>query len=203
MNISEVMLAPFQDNPFFHRDITYIARLPKDSLENIIKIYLKSKYRRYYFLHIEEFVRVTNLSTMNSRRLLQLIDYFAYSLSPNFETEEIISALQGIYDKDDKETGNIQYFLEVLKKEETRKKLDILDKIDDQIGNVNPHFRAMSYNIEKRIIKDGKETIQILPIATLKIENSEDKETVVEFLNDDIEKVINIMTTIKKELEDS
>lgn len=182
----------------FINDILLLNKL-SDKLNQILDTYLDSKYRDYYHDLAEKFTDLIGLSKKDSHIIWHLLDFFSYRVIPENELQDIEVALNEITDDKSKLSG----FLEKLKDEKTQNKLNELDLIDDEIGNVNPHYKTIEYSLQDRkVIKDNK-LLSNFPVVTMRIITSKEEldENVIELLEDDVDKLITKLNNIKKEIE--
>lgn len=198
MKQSELIFGSLGDNISFIESIKYLSNLSENELLSIQKVYLESKYRYYYHDHVDKFVKRTNLSFKEAHGLFHLIDLLSYRIVPNHSVHDIILALSELISE---KIINLDGFLKRFKSKATQEVLKNLDLIDDEIGSTNPHFDFVSYTIQNRIIFKNDKIIEKLPIVLLKISTSKDDNLdVIEFLEDDIDRIVEELSEIKKKL---
>lgn len=198
MKKSELIFGSLRDNVSFIESIKYLSNLSENELLSIQKAYLESKYRYYYHDHPDKFLEITDLSFKEAHGLFHLIDLLSYRIIPNHSVQDIILAMNELISE---KVNNLGGFLKRFKSKATQEVLKNLDLIDDEIGSTNPHFGFVSYTIQNRMIFKNNKIIERLPIVLLKIETSKDDNfDVIEFLEDDIDSLVEELSEIKKKL---
>lgn len=197
MKQSEKVFGRLASNPSFKKDILFLNKL-SNKFDQILKTYLKSQYREF-FHYGDEFAKLIDLPIKDSHRLWHLLDLFGYSIVPNYETDDIIEALNEITEI----KLSLKTFIEKLKDEKSQDLLKELDLINDEIGKINPHYAKLIFNIqERKVFKDNK-VIKNFPIITLQIATSseESDENVFELLEEDVDRIIDEFNDIKRKLK--
>lgn len=196
MKTAEKVFRNLANNQSFKDDISLLNEL-SGKLKQILDTYLNSKYRNYYHHYGEKFAKLIDLPEKNSHVIWHLLDLFSYNVIPKNELQDIEIALNEIIDNKSKLKG----FLKKLKEKKTQDILEELDLIGDEIGNMNPHYEEIEYTLQDRkVIKDNK-ILKNFPVVTLKIITSKEEQddNVIEFLEDDIDKLIDKLNEIKKQ----
>lgn len=196
MKKSEILFGNFATNSAFIRDMNFLADTPQDVLDFALDIFLKSKYRSYYHIYIKKFAKNIKLTTEDAHTFLHLLFYFGYVVVPKYEVPEIILALREIVsDKAD----NLNSFLTKLKDKKTQEIFEILDLVDDEIGDINPHYENVTFNLQNRIVLRENKIIKNLPIITLQfITSEEDGNNILELLEDDLDSLIEKLNDLKQ-----
>ena len=128
-----------------------------------------------------------------------MLDFFSYTIIPQYEINDIVKALNEITEK----KFTLKKFIEKLKNKKTQDILRELDLIDDEIGNINPHYEEIEYSIqERKVLKDNK-VLKSFPVIILQIITSseESNKNVIELLEDDLDHIIDEFNDIKRKLE--
>ena len=199
MKKSEKIFGNLVNNPSFKSDISLLNQLLSNKLEQILKIYLKSKYRGYYHNYGDKFATLIDIPIRDSHKLWHLLDFFSYTIIPQYEINDIVKALNEITEK----KFTLKKFIEKLKNKKTQDILRELDLIDDEIGNINPHYEEIEYSIqERKVLKDNK-VLKSFPVIILQIITSseESNKNVIELLEDDLDHIIDEFNDIKRKLE--
>ena len=199
MKKSEKIFGNLVNNPSFQSDILLLNQLLSNKLEQILKIYLKSKYRGYYHNYGDKFATLIDIPIRDSHKLWHLLDFFSYTIIPQYEINDIVKALNEITEK----KFTLKKFIEKLKNKKTQDILRELDLIDDEIGNINPHYEEIEYSIqERKVLKDNK-VLKSFPVIILQIITSseESNKNVIELLEDDLDHIIDEFNDIKRKLE--
>lgn len=197
MKKSEEIFNSLAINLGFKKDVLFLNTL-SDKLGHILDIYLDSKYRDYYH-YGNKFAKLIDVDEKDSHRIWHLLDFLCYTIIPDYETKDIVEALNEITEK----KLDLNKFFEKLKDEKTQNILKELDLIDDEIGNINPQYVRLEYNIqERKILKDNR-VIKSLPLVTLQIITSKDEpdEFVVELIEEDLDRIIDDFNGIKRKLK--
>ena len=199
MKKSEKIFGNLVNKPSFKSDILLLNQLLSNKLEQILKIYLKSKYRGYYHNYGDKFATLIDIPIRDSHKLWHLLDFFSYTIIPQYEINDIVKALNEITEK----KFTLKKFIEKLKNKKTQDILRELDLIDDEIGNINPHYEEIEYSIqERKVLKDNK-VLKSFPVIILQIITSseESNKNVIELLEDDLDHIIDEFNDIKRKLE--
>ncbi len=200
MKKAELVFGKYSQNPPFLKDLKSMLSLSKESMENILDVYLSSEYRMYYHRHVDKFSEKTGLETTFAHTLTHLLDLFAYLIVPKDDVDNIIEALKEIEIFDNHNLEIAEPFLSKLKDDETQKILDTLDLIDDEIGGINPRFSNITYNIQNRVVIKNDKIIKRFPVATIHLDTMEDDSLILEVLEDDIDSIMETLEQIKKHL---
>lgn len=202
MKKSELIFSPYLRHPGFFDDIEKILSFNKDEILSLLQNYLRSKYRSYYFVNIDKFATALQLSTNDAISIIRIFDYFAFQVVPKYDKKEIISALEELLS----EKANLENYEIIIDKfmiNETQEILQVLDLIDDEIGNINPHFRNITYNIQNRLVFKDTMIVKKIPVVTMEFNTSNDSNTkcVMELLDEDIDRLIEGLKSIKSKLK--
>jgi low affinity Fe/Cu permease len=201
MKKSELIFSPYLRHPGFFDDIEKILSFNKDEILSLLQNYLRSKYRSYYFLNIDKFAAAMQLSNNDAISIIRIFDYFAFQVIPKYDKKEITSALEDILPQAEN-LENYEIIIDKFKLNETREILQVLDLIDDEIGNINPHFRNITYNIQNRLVFKDIMIVKKIPIVTMEFNTTDDSniKCIMELLEEDIDKLIKGLKNIKNKL---
>ncbi|MCH8018310.1 hypothetical protein IH785_00525 [candidate division KSB1 bacterium] len=198
MEKSQLVFGSLINNDAFKKSIMLLSSLSEGKLLSIQKTYLESKYRTYYHDHLDKFSKKIDLSLPETHTLIHAIDFLAYHIVQDYSVQDIISAISELISENAEQLNS---FLKNFKKKTTQEILENLDLIDDEIGTINPHFDDIRYNIQSRAIIKNRKVIDEIPVIQLQIDTSEKNESIViEFIEDDLDKLITKLNGIKQEL---
>ena len=198
MKKSELIFGRLSSNPGFLSDLSFFVDLSKEKLDQGLEVFLNSKYRFSCHNDLDSFAENLDLSLEKAHAVTHLIDILAYQLIPKYEIKDIVVAINEL--TQDKAV-NVEYILNKLKSSEVKEILDIMDLVDDEIGTINPHFKNITYNIQERIVVKDDKIIKKIAIVLLKIDVGDKEKSIgIEFLGDDLDKLINGLGNIKKKL---
>jgi hypothetical protein len=201
MKKSEQVFSSFIRNSDFLNDLECVLSFDKDKIELFSDIMIRSKYRSYYFYNMSKFIADTKTSQEKSLSILRILDYFAYTIIPKHNKEDILQALDELFESR-VDLSNLEFIINKFNENSIREKLKILDLIDDEIGTINPHFKNITFNIQNRFVMKDNEIIYRLPIATVEfnITKENDSKYIMELLGEDIDQLINGLKDIQKKL---
>ena len=185
------------ENELFKEDILFLNKF--NMLNQALDIYLQSEYRNYYHDNDKAFSKKINASIEDAHRLWHLIDFFSYTISPKFDSNTISKAVEELIGIKPK----LKKFLKRLEEKQTQELLDEIDLIGDEIGNVNPRFKEIEYNIqERKVFKDDK-VIKSFQVISLKIitNDEESNNNTFEILENDLDYIIEGFNNMKKKLK--
>jgi len=202
MKKSELIFSPYLRHPGFFDDIEKILSFNKDEILSLLQNYLRSKYRSYYFVNIDKFTTALQLSTNDAISIIRIFDYLAFQVVPKYDKKEIISALEELL-SEKTNLENYEIIIDKFKISETQEILQVLDLIDDEIGNINPHFRNITYNIQNRLVFKDTMIVKKIPIVTMEFNTSNDSnpKCVLELLDEDIDRLIEGLKSIKSKFK--